>query len=55
MPQKAEKKDTHLRLTLDSEELYKSFQLIKRELGIRSNTDVLRFLIMEKAKEFQDK
>lgn len=41
--------DRHLKLELDTEDLYNDFQLIKKSKGIRSNTDVLRFLIKEEA------
>ena len=49
MPRIADKRDIHLRLELDTEELYTAFQLIKKKKGIRSNTDILRYLILEEA------
>jgi len=49
MPRIADKRDKHLRLELDTEELYDAFQLIKKKKGIRSNTDILRYLILEEA------
>jgi hypothetical protein len=47
------KKDRHLRLELDTEDLYNAFQRIKQNEGIRSNTDILRWLIKQKAKEYK--
>lgn len=49
MPRIAEKRDKHLRLELDTDELYNAFQLIKKKKGIRNNTDLLRYLILEEA------
>ena len=49
MPKIAEKRDIHLRLELDTPELYKDFQTIKEISGIRSNTDLLRYLIKKEA------
>jgi len=49
MPRIADKRDKHLRLELDTEDLYNAFQLIKKRKGIRNNTDVLRYLILEEA------
>jgi len=53
MPKTGEKKDYHLKLDLDSDELYNAFQTIKKTEGIRSNTDVLRNLILRRAKEIE--
>ena len=51
MPQKADKPDIHLRLELDTPELYEAWQAIKKNRGIRSNTDALRNLILDEYKK----
>ena len=48
-------KDKHLRLELDTKELYEAWQEIKKDKGIRSNTDLLRHLIVEEYKRVKEK
>ena len=47
MPRTGKTKDVHLKLVLDTDELYNAFQEIKKYRGIRSNSDALRFLILD--------
>ncbi len=42
----------HVRVML-AEDLLEAFLFIKRELGIKNNTEIIRFLIKEKAKELK--
>lgn len=51
MPGKGETKDRHLKLELDTDDLYNAFQNIKKHEGIRSNTDVLRYFILRRNRE----
>lgn len=45
-----EEKEIHIRLDLEGD-LAKKFNAIKRDKGLTNNTDVLRLLITEAAKE----
>ncbi len=49
-----ERRNIHVRIVLENE-LLEAFLAIKKELGIKNNTEIVRFLIKEKAKEIKEK